>query len=317
VNITGIHSIIYGCKDLETAGKFFSDLGFECVAEDGDGASYRLADGTSLVLRPIDDNSLPEALVDGDTAREFIWRVGSADVLQQIGAELSTDRPVQQTPDGVLHVTDDLGYALGFVVAETTPVTLEPPITNTLGNRRRHNSRADGTEVRIPKLLRTAHVGCWAPGDVDENKAFYVERLGFRETDYVKNMGVFLRAQGSTEHHDIFLSRRGDRRGFQHVAFEVRDFDEVMFLGNHLESKGWKTHFGPGRHIFGSNIFWYFWNPAGGLLEITADLDCVDDAWEMRYHETLPKGAGTWLARPIDQQRIPFRSREEDAAIIE
>jgi catechol 2,3-dioxygenase-like lactoylglutathione lyase family enzyme len=317
MNITGIHSIVYGCEDLEAAGRFLSDLGFDATADDGAGASYGLADGTSLVLRPMDDDSLPEAPVDGDTAREIIWRVDSTDVLQRIAAELSSDRNVRQTPDGVLHVTDDLGYALGFKVAAATPVTLEAPVINTLGNRRRRNTRADGTEVKIPKLLRMAHVGLWAPGDVDENKGFYVDRLGFRETDYVKNIGVFLRAQGSSEHHDVFLSRRGERRGFQHVACEVRDFDEVMFLGSHLEAQGWQTHFGPGRHIFGSNIFWYFWNPAGGLLEITADLDSIDDAWEMGYHETLPKGAGTWLARPVDQQRIPFRTREEDAAIIE
>ena len=317
MNITGIHSIVYGCEDIDAAGRFLTDLGLEPLADDSAGASYGLADGTSLVLRPIDDNSLPAAPVDGDTAREIIWRVESRDVLRKIAAELSTDRNVRHSPDGALHVVDDLGYALGFMVAAAKPIALEPPVTNTLGNRRRRNVRADGTEARIPKLLRTAHVGCWAPGDVDENKAFYVDRLGFRETEYVKNMGVFLRAQGSSEHHDIFLSRRGERRGFQHVAFEVRDFDEVMFLGNHMEAQGWETHFGPGRHIFGSNIFWYLWNPAGGLLEITADLDCVDDAWEMRYHETLPKGAGTWLARKTDQRRIPFRSREEEAAIIE
>jgi catechol 2,3-dioxygenase-like lactoylglutathione lyase family enzyme len=317
MNITGIHSIVYGCEDLEAAGRFLLDLGFEPIDDDSAGAAYGLSDGTSLVLRSLDDNSLPAAPVVGDTAREIIWRVESADVLRKIAAEISTDRNVRQSPDGVLHVVDDLGYALGFKAAAAIPVSLDPPVTNTLGNRRRRNKRADGAEAHIPKLLRTAHVGCWAPGDVDESKAFYVERLGFRETDYVKNMGVFLRARGSREHHDIFLSRRGERSGFQHVAFEVRDFDEVMFLGNHLEAQGWETHFGPGRHIFGSNIFWYFWNPAGGLVEITADLDCLDDDWRMRYHESLPRGAGTWLARPIDQARMPFRTREEEAAIIE
>ena len=171
MNITGIHSIVYGCEDLEAAGRFLSDLGFDATADDGAGASYGLADGTSLVLRPMDDASLPEAPVDGDTAREIIWRVDSTDVLQRIAAELSSDRNVRQTPDGVLHVTDDLGYALGFKVAAATPVTLEAPVINTLGNRRRRNTRADGTEVKIPKLLRMAHVGLWAPGDVDERPA--------------------------------------------------------------------------------------------------------------------------------------------------
>ena len=89
MNISGIHSIIYGCEDLETAGRFLSDLGFEDLADDSAGASYGLADGTSLVLRPIDDNSLPAALVDGGTAREIIWRVESEEVLREIASERS------------------------------------------------------------------------------------------------------------------------------------------------------------------------------------------------------------------------------------
>lgn len=317
MNITGIHSIIYGCENLEAAGRFLTDLGLESLADDSAGSSFGLADGTSVVVRPLDDNTLPAPVIGGDTAREIVWRVDNAETLTAIGDELSSDRDVTQSADGMLHAVDDLGYGLGFIVAETRPITLEAPVTNTLGNRKRHNTRADGAESRIPKLLRTAHVGLWAPGDVDRNKAFYVGRLGFRETEFVKGVGVFMRAPGSSEHHDMFLSRRGDRAGFQHVAYEVRDFDEVMFLGNHMEDCGWETHFGPGRHIFGSNIFWYLWHPAGGLLEITADLDCIDDDWEMRYHETLPKGAGTWLARSTDKGRIPFRTREDEFEIIE
>lgn len=317
MNITGIHSIVYGCEDLEAAGRFFTDLGLESLEDDSAGSTFGFEDGSSVAIRPIDDNALPAPVVGGDTAREIVWRVADADTLKAIGDELSSDREVTETADGMLHASDDLGYGLGFTVAETRPITLEAPVTNTLGNRKRHNTRADGAEAKIPKLLRTAHVGLWAPGEVDDNKAFYVERLGFRETEYVKDIGVFVRAQGSSEHHDMFLSRRGDRAGFQHLACEVRDFDEVMFLGNHMEDRGWETHFGPGRHIFGSNIFWYLWNPAGGLLEITADLDSIDDSWERRYHETLPKGAGTWLARATDKNRIPFRTREDEFAIVE
>ena len=37
MNITGIHSIVYGCDDLEAAGRFLSDLGFEPMDDDGAG----------------------------------------------------------------------------------------------------------------------------------------------------------------------------------------------------------------------------------------------------------------------------------------
>lgn len=314
MQITGIGSLVYGSSDIEESARFFTDLGFEAQPGEDDGRVFTLADGCEIILRDASDPSLPPAPVEGDTVREIIWQVADKDTLSAVADAISIDRDVTES-GGALHCVDDLGYALGFKVSSRKEVAREIPVINTVGNRPRRNTRGDGTEITTPKLLRLAHIGCWAPGDVDENKSFYVDRLGFRETDYIKNIGVFLRAPGSNEHHDIFLSRRGERAGFQHAAFEVRDLDEVMFLGSQLEEKGWVTHFGPGRHIFGSNIFWYFWNPAGGLIEITADLDYVDDEWEAGYHEQLPKGAGTWLARPIDMQRMPFRTREEDQII--
>jgi len=315
MNITGVESVTYGCADIETAARFLTDLGFAPVESDGPGATWRLPDGATVTLAAPDDPSLPSAPVAGDTAREMIWGVADQDTLQQIAAELSRDRDVRQSNDGMLHVADDLGNALGFRVTLRQPVELAPPVTNAPGRRPRRNTRADGTEIRVPVLQRMAHVGYWAPGEVDASKAFYVGRLGFRETEYIKDVGVFMRAAGSHEHHDIFLARRGERRGIQHASYEVRDVDEVMLLGSHMEARGWDTHFGPGRHIFGSNIFWYLWHPAGGVLEITADLDWVDDGWETRYHETLPRGAGSWLARPEDNRKIPFRTREQDIII--
>ncbi|MEE8332921.1 MAG: VOC family protein [Alphaproteobacteria bacterium] len=315
MNITGVESITYGCRDIETATRFLTDLGFVPVDDDSAGATHRLPDNSTVTLLPAGDPSLPPAPDEGDTAHELIWGVADADALQAIAAELSRDRDVRDGNDGVLRVSDDLGHALSFRVSTREPLSLEPPATNTPGNRPRRNQRAEGTEVRVPGLRRMAHVGYWAPGEVDASKSFYVDRLGFRETEYIKGIGVFLRAGGSHEHHDLFLARRGDRCGFQHASYEVRDFDEVMLLGSHMEAQGWETHFGPGRHIFGSNIFWYLWHPAGAMLEITADLDWIDDSWELRYHETLPKSAGSWIARRIDGKRMLYRTREQDIII--
>ena len=315
MNITGVESILYGCADVAAAQKFFTDLGFVPDEIGAEETTLRLPDNSAVILRAANDPSLPEAPVAGDTAREVVWGVDSLETQEAIAAELTRDRAVHKSEDGVLHAADDRGHAVGFQVSACREPLLEPPLTNAPGSRLRRNRRADGTEIRVPVVQRLAHVGYWAPGEVDATMAFWVERLGFRVSEYVRDVGVFLRAAGSNEHHDVFFARRGERRGFQHASYEVRDFDEVMLLGSHMEALGWETHFGPGRHIFGSNIFWYFWHPAGALLEITADLDYVDDSWQTIYHDVLPKGAGSWLARPIDTKRIPFRTREDDVII--
>ena len=55
-----------------------------------------------------------------------------------------------------------------------------------------------------------------------------------------------------------------------------------MMGGRRLTEKGWKTFVGPGRHVLGSNYFWYFKTPCGGNLELACDMDYVTDDWEAK-----------------------------------
>ena len=58
-----------------------------------------------------------------------------------------------------------------------------------------------------------------------------------------------------------------------------------MMGGRRLTEKGWKTYVGPGRHVLGSNYFWYFKTPCGGAMELACDMDYVDDNWEAKEWE--------------------------------
>ncbi len=83
------------------------------------------------------------------------------------------------------------------------------------------------------------------------------------------------------------------------MAFEVRDFDEIIFGGKNMKSKGWKPYAPPGRHIMGSNLFWYFTNPSGGQSEYFADMDIMDDDFQTRNWEKSP-GYAMWMLDPSD-----------------
>ena len=112
--------------------------------------------------------------------------------------------------------------------------------------------------------------------------SFYLDRLGFRLSDRTLGRGDFMRCAGSRDHHNLFLLQRDAGAGFNHAAFEVRDFDEIMMGGAYMKSRGWTPETTPGRHILGSNLYWYFRNPCGGNTEYFADMDCMDDDWEPR-----------------------------------
>ena len=60
-----------------------------------------------------------------------------------------------------------------------------------------------------------------------------------------------------------------------------------------MKDAGWEADTTPGRHVLGSNYYWYFRNPSGGNTEYFADMDRMDDDWEPRIWEESP-GFAIW-----------------------
>jgi hypothetical protein len=55
-----------------------------------------------------------------------------------------------------------------------------------------------------------------------------------------------------------------------------------MLAGTRFLEKGYESFWGPGRHLMGSNWFWYFKCPLGCHIEYDADMDLHDDDWVAR-----------------------------------
>ncbi len=311
MRISGINALDYAVEDLDQAVRFYRDWGLDLQSNDASGAEFTLADGATIRLRRADDPDLPPALINwahlgGSTVREVTWGVDSATGLDAIGAELSKDRAVTSKSDGSLHTTDDLGFHIAFRVGVRGKPKTDLPDTNSVDNAARRNIPAEGATRMNVKPLRMGHIVFWTP-DFKSAASFYAGRLGFRITDNVTGGGIFLRCAGTNDHHNLLLQSGGDYLGFQHVAFEFRDFDAVMLHGAHMEKNGWRTNVGPLRHNIGSSISWYIWNPAGGLAEAYCDMDYADDDWVVRdFNPEDPSFYGhSWNARPEQAGRRP------------
>jgi hypothetical protein len=298
MKIIGVESVIYGAEDVAAATQFHVDWGLELTDGGASGADFRLPDETTVHVRGIDDASLPPASVPGSTAREVIWGVADKDTLEAIGAELTKDRDVRADNHGGLHSHDDLGYRLGFRVSRRSPRPLQLPATNTVWTAPRVDERAEIFFRPPVKQQRMFHVVYWAPGNTAQHAKFYLDRLGFQLTESIKALGFFMRCGGSHDHHNLFYENKGNNYGFQHVAYEVVDFDEMLRCGTYMEEQGWTSQIGPGRHFFGSGLFWYFRNPAGGLAETGVDSDYISDEWTPLNHDTIPPEARRpWMIR--------------------
>jgi catechol 2,3-dioxygenase-like lactoylglutathione lyase family enzyme len=124
------------------------------------------------------------------------------------------------------------------------------------------------------------------------SKDFFIDVLGFRVSDWYQNdQMIFLTCNDI--HHCVVLAP-GKWTSLNHVAFEVASADEVMKSLGRMRKAGYDTIWGPGRHGPGGNVFCYFVDPVGNVIEYTAELIVLDDDWQPREWARTAENADVW-----------------------
>ncbi|MEG2630599.1 MAG: VOC family protein, partial [Comamonas sp.] len=219
--------------------------------------------------------------------RETVYGVAEAATLDAIEAELRRDREVSRR-DGVLRSSDDMGFALAFQVSVRRPLALAAEAINAPGAAPQRAPNVAAVDDALPALPRSlSHVVYFVP-DAAKAEAFYT-RLGFVCTDRFLGVGPFLRPAGTQEHHTLFMIQTPPfMKGCEHFTFHMGGPTELLLAGTRFVDKGYQSFWGPGRHRFGSNWFWYFNSPLGCHVEYDADMDRHDEHWSARE---APMGA--------------------------
>ncbi|KAL5403866.1 hypothetical protein PMIN06_010764 [Paraphaeosphaeria minitans] len=135
-----------------------------------------------------------------------------------------------------------------------------------------------------------------------EQLAFYTRHFNFAPTDFLfveeggagkKDVAAFLHIDlgaAYTDHHTFFMSSNPTAH-VHHCSFEVHDFDSQNLGHEWLAKKGYKSVWGVGRHILGSQLFDYWWDTSGNMVEHYADGDLVSEetpvGWGEAGHESL------------------------------
>jgi catechol 2,3-dioxygenase-like lactoylglutathione lyase family enzyme len=293
LNILGPDALVFGVDDLDACYRYLSDYGLKKTDSAPSGATFEALDGTAAVVRRASDPGLPPPIAAAPNIRDQIYGVADKATLEAIGAELSRDREVRLGADGILRAIDDSGYPIAFQVTRRRPINA-PRYINVPGMdvHRPLNVVAAVDAGPIP-VYTLSHVVLFAP-DIDKAQKFYEQRLGFRTADVFTNLGPFMRPAGTREHHTLFLIR-APKPGLQHFTFHVADLNDMLKAGWNFVQKGYRSFWGPGRHILGSNNFWYFNSPFGGLMEYDSDMDLHDDAWKPRYITAGPQTSQIYL----------------------
>jgi len=285
--IIGIETALYSVDDVAKCTRYFVDFGLPLLESSDDHAHFRLDEGSNIIVKDKNDSVVPESDLVGAGVHETIWGVDTPEALEKLVAGLETDREVRRDEDGTAHFLDDGGIAHGLRLYRKNPVHSAPDPVNSPGNINRLNQHRKWKTRARPKTIQ--HVVYQVP-DTQKCWAFFRDRLNFRLSDDQREFGVFGRADGANDHHNIYFLNAhlpfpnfdGQAR-FDHVSYGVEDLDEIMVGANYMERQGWpKSAWGLGRHRIASSLFMYLPCPTGGDAEYGADSDFIDDSWVPR-----------------------------------
>lgn len=142
--------------------------------------------------------------------------------------------------------------------------------------------------VRLAHVVLNSH-------DVAATQRFFEQALGFTLADRTRIM-AFMNC--ATDHHSVALGD-ADNDALNHIAFVMPDLESVMRGGGRMRDAGHEIEWGPGRHGPGDNAFNYFIGPFGEVIEYTAEVEQIDETYEVGGPDDWK-----WPAGRVDQWGI-------------
>lgn len=242
-NIDGINSLTLGVSNLKDSQSFLLDMGLSS----NDGNEWFLLNDSKIILKQYHTDCL-----------------------------LNIEWGLKEVTDS-FEVVDPAGLPMSFKPSTKKKVTIEAAETNGWNSINRINQAVPLYEN--VDAIEICHIAV-STTDLAAAEKFYTN-LGFVISDKLVGRGTFLRCSEYGGHHDLFLMQ-SDKVGLHHVAVSVRDIYQVFAGGMNMESKGWTTEIGPGRHPISSSFLWYFKSPLGTMFEYTANEDFLTEEWVPR-----------------------------------
>lgn len=129
------------------------------------------------------------------------------------------------------------------------------------------------SQVRRVHPRRLSHVLLFSPG-VPRALDFYRNALGLRLSDRSDDVIAFTHAPYGSDHH-LLAFVKSSAKGWHHAAWDVESVDQIGQGASQMANAGYKLGWGTGRHVLGSNYFFYVLDPWGSFCEYSADIDYI------------------------------------------
>ncbi|KAH7349497.1 Glyoxalase/Bleomycin resistance protein/Dihydroxybiphenyl dioxygenase [Plectosphaerella cucumerina] len=295
--------VVYYHNDLAKARQFLADFGFEIAEDRGDEVFYRGYGSEPFVYIARQAKGESEF---GGAAYEVESRAELERAANIPGASAITSL---EAPGGgeIVTLTDPVGHKVHLVHGQTRREPDEKhleKLTVNYEDEKPRKGRFQRFEHGPAPVHRWGHYGVTYPeGKYQELFDWYTKTLALAVSDVVyKNdepITCFFhidRGLEFTDHHAFFfkMAKPGQKLNVAHAAFEVHDFDIQQLGHQHLVQKGYQLCWGVGRHVLGSQVFDYWFDPSMFILEHYADGDLVNSETKVAHVPAGPDALSVW-----------------------
>ncbi|MCZ4588901.1 VOC family protein [Rhodococcus opacus] len=285
--------------DLERAEAFAHAFGFTTA----------LRTAHELQLRGTDPGS-PCVLIRRGPRSRFVGpafrAADSTDVLRLADAVGGAVVPLPESLGGItVDLTDPsaLGVRVVSDTFELPALSDQAPLPLNFGHDR-ERVNAPQRPPRTPAAVqRLGHVVLQTTTYL-ETLNWYLEHLGLIVSDFLYYPGQrargpimsFIRCDRGatpTDHHTLAMVL-GPANRYVHSAYQVADLDCLAAGGEYLLDRGYRRSWGIGRHIQGSQIFDYWRDPDGFMVEHFSDGDLFDSTLDAGWAPMTASGLAQW-----------------------
>jgi catechol 2,3-dioxygenase len=256
--VAGVRSSELGVTDLKRSAAFYSHVwGLEPVFAEGDTVHLR-ANGTEHHIVTLRER--PKAGLLG-----VHFAASDRGAVDALHAKAKAFGVTITSAPGDLPASAGGGYGFSFRSPEGHTLNIASDVA----------SHPDLVSDRS-KPIKLSHVVLNSAKISDETK-FFIDALGFKLSDSTQMMD-FVRC--CSDHHSIAVAR-GSGPNLNHMAFEMDNIDGLMRGAGRMKHHGFNIEWGVGRHGPGDNVFSYFVEPNGFVVEYTTEIQQVDEATYM------------------------------------
>jgi hypothetical protein len=285
--------------DLVRAEAFARAFGFQVTIRTPD----------ELHLRGTDPGSACVIVRRGDRSRFTAVAFAAEDEVDVIRLAEACGVPTRPLPEATGGLVADLVDPSGIpvrVVAGMRALPALPSQHPLVINAGHEAARTNATQrpLRVPaRVQRLGHVVLQSTKYV-EALNWYLDNLGLIVSDFLFFPGQrdrgpamsFIRCDRGatpTDHHTLAMAL-GPANRYVHSAYQVADLDSLAAGGEYLADRGYRHSWGIGRHIQGSQLFDYWRDPDGFLVEHFTDGDMFDSTLEPGWAPFRASGLAQW-----------------------